>query len=299
MRQMPYAKGMMAGGQARIRALLFQVLALTALAVFLSIPALAQNNDVLRISGATTIQPMVEQLAEEFRERSGQSIRIEGGGSLTGAMAALEGTAHIGMVSRALSEEEKERLEYETIGMDVLVIIVNSRNPLQEVDKQTVVDLFTGRIMNWNDLTSWNRDVVLVNKEMGRSTLELFEAYSGVYHRDNPEDGPNGRVAAQAYEIASNMDGATLVGGIPGAVGYMSLGTSLYLLDKGMPIKILALDGHDPIAGNVLAGGYPIVRELNLVYLKHNESKITPFLDFCRSPRGREVVREFKYLFVD
>lgn len=267
--------------------------------VFHAKPGMSQNSGVLRITGATTVQPLMEQLAEEFQERTGRTVRVQGGGSMTGVVDAVEETSQVGMVSRALSEEEKERLEYVTLGMDVLVIIVNSRNPLREVDKQTVIDLFTGRITNWSELTGWDREVVLVNKEMGRSTLELFETYSGVHHRDNPEDGPSGRIAPQAYEIASNLDGATLVGGIPGAVGYMSLGTSLYLLDKGMPIKILVLDGHDPTTKNVITSGYPIIRELNLVYLKNNEPDVRAFLDFCLGPRGREVVREFKYLLVE
>ncbi|WP_031387838.1 phosphate ABC transporter substrate-binding protein [Desulfonatronum thiodismutans] len=275
------------------------IILLTVMLVFHAKPGICQNSDVLRITGATTVQPLVEQLAAEFQERTGRTVRVQGGGSLTGVVDAVEGTSQVGMVSRALSEEEKERLEYVTLGMDVLVIIVNSRNPLREVDKETVIGLFAGRINNWSELTGWDREVVLVNKEMGRSTLELFEDYSGVHHQDNPTDGPNGRVASQAYEIASNLDGATLVGGIPGAVGYMSLGTSLYLLDKGMPIKILVLDGHDPATENVIASGYPIIRELNLVYLKSNESDVRPFLDFCLGPRGREVVLEFKYLLVD
>lgn len=301
MKQISETKRIAAGRRARSQALAgwTWTMLLTVLLLFLVKPVLGQNSDALRISGATTVQPLVEQLAEEFQAQTGRPVRVKGGGSLTGVMDAMEGTSQIGMVSRALSEEEKERLEYVTIGLDVLVIIVNSRNPLREVGRQTVIDLFSGRITNWNELTEWNREVVLVNKEMGRSTLELFEEYSGVHHRDNPADGPNGRVAPQAYEIASNLDGATLVGGIPGAVGYMSLGTSLYLLDKGMPIKILVLDGHDPTTENVITSGYPIIRELNLVYLKSNEPDVRAFLDFCLGPRGREVVREFRYLLVD
>jgi phosphate transport system substrate-binding protein len=299
MNQIPDAERIMSGRRRRNQALACWIMLLTTLVIFIAQSVMAQNIDVLRITGATTIQPIVEQLAAEFQEVTGRTVKVHGGGSLTGVKDALEGLSHIGTVSRALTDEERERLEYVTIGMDVLVIIVNSRNPLHEVDKQTVTDLFTGRITNWNELTGWEREVVLVNKEMGRSTLELFEDYSGVHHRDNPADGPNGRVALRAYEIASNLDGATLVGGIPGAVGYMSLGTSLYLLDKGMPIKILVLDGHDPATENVIASGYPIIRELNLVYLRSNESDVRPFLDFCLGPRGREVVREFRYLLVD
>lgn len=282
-----------------LRRILGHIFGMIILLLLSAASTFSQDNNALRISGATTVQPLVEQLAEEFQERTGRTIRVQGGGSLTGVMDAVEGTTQIGMVSRGLSEEEQERLEHVTVGLDVLVVIVNSRNPLREVNRQAVIDLFTGRVTNWRELTAWDREVVLVNKEMGRSTLELFEEYSGVHHRDNPADGSNGRVAAHAYEIASNLDGATLVGGIPGAVGYMSLGTSLYLLDKGMPIKILKLDGHDPAMKNVITSGYPIIRELNLVYLKRNEPDVREFLDFCLGPRGREVVREFKYLLVE
>ncbi len=258
-----------------------------------------QAGQTIRISGATTVQPVIEGIVEKYSKQTGQRIHIQGGGSLTGAQDAIDGISHLGMVSRALSPREKEQLEYVTIGLDALVFIVNQLNPMSEISLEAVIDLFTGRTVNWNELTEWNREVVLVSKEMGRSTLELFEGYSGVHHPDNPEPGPNGRISAGAYEIASNLDGITLVGGVPGAVGYMSLGTTLYLKSKGMPVKIPALNGMTVDEASIIRGEYPITRELNLVYLKKHEEMLREFIDYCLGPDGQEIVLEFKFLPAD
>lgn len=258
-----------------------------------------QAGQTIRISGATTVQPVIEGIVEKYSKQTGQRIHIQGGGSLTGAQDAIDGISHLGMVSRALSPREKEQLEYVTIGLDGLVFIVNQLNPMSEISLEAVIDLFTGRTVNWNELTEWNREVVLVSKEMGRSTLELFEGYSGVHHPDNPEPGPNGRISAGAYEIASNLDGITLVGGVPGAVGYMSLGTTLYLKSKGMPVKIPALNGMTVDEASIIRGEYPITRELNLVYLKKHEEMLREFIDYCLGPDGQEIVLEFKFLPAD
>jgi len=255
-----------------------------------------QADQVIRISGATTVQPVIEKIIDQFTELTGQRVDIQGGGSLTGAKNAINGISHLGMVSRALTADEKQSLKYVTLGMDALVFIVNQRNPLTEIDLDTVISLFTGQIFNWNELTEWDNEVVLVSKEMGRSTLELFEQYSGVHHRDNPSPGQNGRVSERAYEIASNLDGITLVGGVPGAVGYMSLGTTNYLKGKGMPVKILNLNGLLFDNESIRKGEYPITRELNLVYLEENQELVREFIEFCLSPRGQEFVLEFKYL---
>ncbi len=255
----------------------------------------AHGQQVIRISGATTVQPVVELIAEQFTQLTGQRFAVQGGGSLTGAQDVMEGDSHLGMVSRSLSPFEKERLEYVTLGLDALVFIVNERNPLNEINLETVTALFTGQVVNWNELIDWDREVVLVSKEMGRSTLELFEEYSGLHHRDNSSPGKNGYVSGRAYEIGSNLDGITLVGGVPGAVGYMSLGTTIYLMEKGMPVKILKLNGL--IAGKeyIIKGKYPITRELNLVYLKENEELVSEFIEYCQGPKAQEIVLELKY----
>ncbi|WP_291318535.1 phosphate ABC transporter substrate-binding protein [Desulfonatronospira sp.] len=256
----------------------------------------SEEPKALHIAGATTIQPVLESLAGDYERKTGQKVHVQGGGSSTGIEHTAQEHGLLGAVSRALKQEEKKHLEYTTIGLDALVFIVNERNPLQEIDRDTVIRLFTGEITSWNQLSDWDRPVVLVSKEMGRSTLDLFEEYTGVHHPDNPVKGENGQISAEAYEIASNLDGATLAAGLPGAVSYLSLGTSQYLQNRGMPIKILSLEDYPMDRQSIVSGQYPIKRELNLVYRPENKEMVKDFLEFCLGPEGQDAVRQLGYI---
>ena len=79
------------------------------------------------IVGSSTIQPLIEEARQFLAEEIKGKIVIKGGGSSVGIRQAIEGEAEIGTASRALTEEEKEELEYTTIGLDALAIIVNER----------------------------------------------------------------------------------------------------------------------------------------------------------------------------
>ncbi|MCA1753512.1 MAG: substrate-binding domain-containing protein [Spirochaeta sp.] len=138
----------------------------------------------LRVSGATTIQPAAELVAESFARSYSGSADVQGGGSGAGIRLVRNGTADIDMVSRALTTEELSDLEAVTYGFDALVFIVNRANPLEELRLSDVRQIYSGAATNWGSLSGWDNDIVVINKEIGRATLDLFEGYSGVSHRD-------------------------------------------------------------------------------------------------------------------
>jgi phosphate transport system substrate-binding protein len=246
------------------------------------LPVQAQRS-ALRVAGSSTIQPLATEIA---KLSDAGPILVEGGGSGAGISGVLAGTADIGMVSRALSQAEKQQLKFATIGYDALVFIVNDKNPLDAIDKELVRRIFDGSLGNWPD--SKLGPVVPINKEIGRSTLELFEGYSGLFHPGRGRAGPAGTIAL-GHQIGSNLEMATIVGGLPGAVGYLSLGTAELLQRRGMPIRILALDGVPATRSSILNGTYGIARELNLVYRVETQA-IQEFIGLFSTPAGvREV----------
>ena len=259
-----FTKGSREQSTTRIPTIAFGIL-------FLSLAAGLCAQEVLRVSGATTIQPAAERAAEILSQTIGRTALVQGGGSGTGIRDTRAGVSAVGMVSRALTPAELSDLIAITYGFDALVFIVNSANPLEEISLADVRRLFSGSVRTWEPLGGWNQPVVLVNKEIGRATLDLFEGYSGVMHQDRPQAGTAGRVDSGAYEIASNLEALTLVGGIPGAIGYVSMGAAESLIDAGMPIKALRLDGVRASAATLADGSYPILRELNLVVLEETE----------------------------
>lgn len=257
--------------------------------IFVSSARFVFAQQVFRISGASTIQPILESIRLLFEEQTGRTVDLQGGGSGVGLRDAISGESDVGMVSRALSPAEKEQIAHATIGMDALVVIVNTRNPLNETTKQDIIRIFTGEVTNWKELGGADQPIVLISKEVGRSTLDLFEGYSGLQSPMRQAGTAANNIATTAFEIGSNLEGITLVGGIPGAIGYVSYGTAATLMEIKMPVKILRLDGVDATIKTINDGTYPILRELNLVYKEGNDAALS-FIETSLSSQGQQAV---------
>lgn len=249
----------------------------------------------LDISGSSTIQPIVEKLMPSYLAAGGEPIRLTGGGSGAGVKNAISGASQIGMASRALKDDEKAALQYATIGIDALAIVVNRDNSLTDLSKDRLIDLYTGKIDNWRELGGPDRPVVRVSKEVGRSTLELFEHYTGLVSPDRDKSDGKPLISKQSYIIGANLEAAALVGGMRGAVGYLSVGTALSLAKAGMPIKVISLDGVMPSEETVASQRYPIIRELNLAY-RDETPPVRAFIELALGPEGRTVLRSLGFM---
>ncbi|MFN3411530.1 MAG: phosphate ABC transporter substrate-binding protein, partial [Exilispira sp.] len=218
-------------------------------------------------------------------------VVVEAGGSGAGIKNTINGISDIGMVSRELYPEEIKKLKFTTIAIDGLAIIVNIENPINEITRDQLIEIYTGKVLNWNEYCNYNKEIIVVTKEIGRSTLELFEHYSGLLHFKRNNDGKNGKIIPSAFEIGSNLEMATIVGGIPNAIGYVSIGTAQKLIKEGMPIKILTIDKIVPTVENIISGKYPIIRTLNLVYIKENQD-IKNFINFIFTEESKKIIEE-------
>jgi phosphate transport system substrate-binding protein len=107
----------------------------------------------LRIGGSTSVDPLMQQLRTAYIALN-PNVRIEisGGGSGTGISEATSGVIDIGMSSRELREGEKAALNEYTIALDGVAVIVNTANPVNNMDMETVRKIFTGEITTWRDI---------------------------------------------------------------------------------------------------------------------------------------------------
>jgi len=107
----------------------------------------------LIIAGSTSVTPVMEELAQAYKEIHPKvSIEIQSTGSSAGIQAAIEGTAHIGMVSRELKESELSELTKQIIAMDGIAVIVNKKNPIEDLTLEQIKSIYTGKITEWNGL---------------------------------------------------------------------------------------------------------------------------------------------------
>ena len=222
--------------------------------------------------GSTTMQPVIEQVSNAYKEKTDVTLSIRGGGSLFGVNSVLSDKADIGMVSRDLSDNEKKRLSYVTIGYDSLAFIVNSSNPLENISTKNLIKLYLGEIDNWQTLDGKNENVKLISKLIDRGTLAVFEKYSGIYHPKNPKNSDkNKMISKDAWEAGANNDMIVWVGGLPNSIGFISYGSASKILKYNMPIKILSLDNVKPSKKNIQNKTYPISRPLTVVFKPNNQ----------------------------
>lgn len=105
------------------------------------------------ISGSTSITPLMEKLKEHYTKiNSNVEIEIQSVGSSAGIKAAIENICSIGMVSRDLKTEEKEKLKNVEIAVDGIVVAVNKENEISDISMENVKKIFKGEINNWSKL---------------------------------------------------------------------------------------------------------------------------------------------------
>jgi phosphate transport system substrate-binding protein len=234
----------------------------------------------LVLTGSSTMAPLAGEIARRFESRHpGTRIDVQTGGSSRGINDVRNRTADVGMVSRDLKPEERG-LRTHTIALDGVGIIVHASNPVVMLNRRQLIDIYTGKIVNWKEVGGVNSPITVVNKAEGRSTLELFLNYLNL---------KNSEVKPQVI-IGDNSQGIKTVAGNRNAIGYVSIGAAAYEAKHGTPIKLLPLDGVAATVANVRNGTFPLSRPLNLVTQAVPGGLAREFIEFARSMEVHDLV---------
>ena len=106
------------------------------------------------VAGSSSVSPVMEKLIEAYKSvNPNVKIELQTSDSTTGITNAASGTCDIGMASRSLKETEKSKgLKEITIAIDGIAVVVNKSNPLDNANKNTVRNIYTGKIQKWNEI---------------------------------------------------------------------------------------------------------------------------------------------------
>lgn len=238
------------------------------------------NPEKLVLTGSSTIAPLAAEIGKRFESlHPNVRVDVQTGGSSRGVNDARAGLADIGMASRALKADEAELKSF-TIALDGICIITHTANPVRALDKQQIIDIFTGKIGNWNQVGGNDAPITVVNKAEGRSTLELFLHHFGLQNTD---------IQAQVV-IGDNQQGIKTVAGNPNAIGYVSVGAAEYEAGHAAAIKLLPLDGIEASVANLRNGRFPLSRPLNLVTKTAPAGIAKTFMDFAGSAAVNDLI---------
>lgn len=254
----------------------------------LSISASAQ-----RIKGSDTVLPVAQQTAERFmNQHPGTRVTVTGGGTGVGISALLDNTTDIAMASRPIKFSEKMKIKSAgedvaeiVVAYDALAVVAHPSNPVKQLTRQQLEDIFRGKITNWKQVGGDDLKIVVYSRETSSGTYEFFK--ESVLKNKN----------YMASSLSMPATGAIIqsVSQTKGAIGYVGLA---YVSPRVKTLSV-SYDGKHyaaPTVENAINKTYPIVRPLYYYYNVKKKAEIDPLIQYILSPDGQDIIKKSGYI---
>ena len=231
-------------------------------------------------NGSTSMEKVIGALSEQFMaDNSGVTVTYDPTGSGAGIEAASNGSADIGLASRALKDEEKAGGLTETIvALDGIAVIVNADSKVADLTVEQIGKIFTGEITDWSEVGGDAGTISCIGREAGSGTRDGFESITGTKDACKLDQ-----------ELTSTGGVIEAVAGNPNAIGYASLSA----VEGKNTVKAMTVGGVACTEATVLDGSYAIQRPFVLV-TKTGET-LSPaaqaFFDYATSSAASQLIK--------
>ena len=231
-------------------------------------------------NGSTSMEKVIGALSEQFMaDNSGVTVTYDPTGSGAGIEAASNGSADIGLASRALKDEEKAGGLTETIvALDGIAVIVNADSKVADLTVEQIGKIFTGEITDWSEVGGDAGTLSCIGREAGSGTRDGFESITDTKDACKLDQ-----------ELTSTGGVIEAVAGNPNAIGYASLSA----VEGKNTVKAVTVGGVACTEATVLDGSYAIQRPFVLV-TKTGET-LSPaaqaFFDYATSSAASQLVK--------
>ncbi len=251
----------------------------------------------IKIDGSSTLFPLSEAVAEEFRKLNNEvKITVGVSGTSGGFRKFIRNEIDIADASRRMNESEIEECRKNNISYlelpvskDGIVVAVHPSNNF--IEHLTVKELK----MLWepsaqNKIIYWNQ----INEEWPKKKIQLFGAGTSSGSFDFFTSKIVGIKKASRGDYTASEDDNFLVQGVAGAkfsIGYF--GYSYYLENKSK-LKLVAID--DEIETN---GNGPVLPDFeNIKYNTYQPLTRTEYIYVNKNSLTKKVVRDFCLYYI-
>ena len=229
-------------------------------------------------NGSTSMEKVIGALSEQFMaDNSGVTVTYDPTGSGAGIEAASNGSADIGLASRALKDEEKAGGLTETIvALDGIAVIVNADSKVADLTVEQIGKIFTGEITDWSEVGGDAGAISCIGREAGSGTRDGFESIVDV--KDS---------CKYAQELTATGAVISAVEANPLAIGYASLSA------VGDTVKMVTVGGVECSEETVKDGSYEVQRPFVFVTNKSValSEQAQAFFDFATSADAADLIR--------
>jgi len=291
------------------------VYVLMAIVIISSCVSKKQKEKTLNFSGAFALYPMVIKWAEEYKkEHEEVRFNISAGGAGKGMADALAGTVDLGLFSREIAKEEKDKgVWWVGLCKDAVLPTISANNPYLKILKERGLtkEEFTaifidGSITNWGEVLNVgeSKGIQVYTRSDACGAAGTWAKYLGGKQEDLNGIGIHGDPAL-----------AEAVGKDPTGIAFNN---TIYIYDiktgkKRLGIEVIPIDLNsngtidpeenfydtfDAILKAIAEGGYPSPPARELYFVAKGKPEKQATLDFIRwvLTYGQKFIKEAGYV---
>lgn len=261
---------------------IFLSLSLGATAVGAASTSAVKPAPEIRLAASATTIAMAREMVDALQQEPGHTIRVLPAGSESAIEDIRSRRVDAALIARGLTPEEARSLHAVTLASDSLLLIVNERNPIAELDKATVRRIFSREVSEWKQIgIVGHGTIVPVTRRATDGTRTTFDNAFGI-----------GRVIPTGIvELATNLAAVLYVAADPQAIGYVSAEAYADARRRGLRIRALRLDGQLPDAHECQSASYPLCRPIIFVRPIGKPPRGVEQVElFLRSANGRALI---------
>jgi phosphate transport system substrate-binding protein len=239
-------------------------------------------------AGSSALQPLVEQAADQFMQNdSNAKISVQAGGSGTGLAQIAQGSIDIGdsdlFASEKLTSAQAAGLVDHKVCVVGFATVVNPGVTVDNLTKQQLQQIFTGKITNWKDVGGSDQQITVINRPTSSGTRATFKKYA-----------LDGMEEAQGLALTQDSSGAVAkaVSGTPGSISYLALSFA----SSNKTVKMLKLDGVDPTNDNIISGQYPIWSYEHMYTKGDPQGLAKAFIGYMMSDQVKPLIQQLGYI---
>lgn len=268
-------------------------------AVSLDVPSTFKiEEDIPLLDGATALYPVYSAFAQavfpekEYQLEGSEVVSSQTSGAFN---RLLKGEVDIIFLAHPSDNQMKKakqlgiELNLTPIGREAFVFFVHSKNPVDELTKEQIQGIYSGKITNWKMLGGKDEDIRPFQRPEGSgSQSALLNVMGDVPLMEPPSDDIVSAMGGIIRETTSYQNRTN-------AIGYSFRHFSQNMVENGK-IKNIAIEGISPTKENIQNETYPLVNQFYAVTADGDNPHIDAFINWMLSEQGQELVERTGYV---
>lgn len=243
-----------------------------------------ESNNVITWAGCgITKKAFMAELAKAYEDKTGIKVQLTGGGATRGIRDTVKLRMDMGGSCRMnLPSADRSELHasLHPVAWDALVVITNKKNPVKNLTRKQIQDIYLGKLTNWRQVGGKNIPIRLYIR---RGKI------SGVGYAIRQYLFEDSEIEFKTSKKLIKRSSGPIEKGIEKDIGGIAI-TGVSSARKRQ-VKIISMDNKSPTFENVANGTYGLYRPLYLVTTPTPSPKVKEFVSFARSKEGRQIIR--------